>query len=78
MPLTQAARERRQHVWQTGYDHATRLDAAGTFTPPSDHDAYEQYLYLIGISNYLTAKARELSHLDAPVTGPTQALEPIR
>lgn len=75
LDLTRAARERRQQVWQAGYDHAARLDKAGHFAPPADHDAYEQYLYMIGISNYLTAQARERGHLDAPVSGPVQALE---
>lgn len=75
LDLTRAARERRQQVWQAGYDHAARLDQNGHFTPPDDLAAYDAYLYLIGISNYLTAQARELGHLDAPVLGPVQALE---
>lgn len=75
LDLTRAAREQRQRLWQAGYDHAARLDKAGDFTPPADQDAYGQYLYLIGVSNYLTAKARDLGHLDTPVSAPVRALE---
>lgn len=75
LDLTRAARVRRQQVWQAGYGHAATLDQAGHFASNQpDYDSYEEYLYLIGISNYLTAKARDLAHLDAPASGPVVAL----
>jgi hypothetical protein len=73
--VTLAARQRRQACWQAGHDAAARLDKAGHFASGDPtYDAYDEYLYLIGVSNYLTAKARDLAHIDGHLTGEVIAL----
>ena len=70
---SRAARERRQAAWQAGKGYAGRVaeDALGASilyaTGPSD-----QYLFLQGIADHLTAVGRDLAGLDqrsTPIEG---------
>ena len=71
---SRVARERRQAVWQGGKDFAigSVVDAALGASILYAGDPYEQYLFLLGIADHLTAVGRDLAGLDqrsTPIEG---------
>jgi len=70
---TKAARARREACHEAGMDQGRALIAAGSLNPPDDWDAYDRYLWLIGVANVVTARARALGQPDTPRAVPLTA-----
>ena len=73
---SRAARERRQSVWQAGKDWLLDSDLLPRATVQMEMDGitepYEQYLFLQGMADQLTAVGRDLAGLDrrsTPIEG---------
>lgn len=71
---SRAARERRQAAWQAGKDYAIGavVEAALGASVIYAGDPYDQYLFLQGIADHLTAVGRDLAGLDqrsTPIEG---------